>query len=312
MFRSQKRELCNFPHYCHQRYSYEPPYDTANPTMAPRIPGCLHNQLWDGKMCIKKVNKKINGWATSTKKRGKGSWKGGQIILRVAILSIHILSCFGMSKLIQFSFCHLVMWQSCLIISLCFFSLDCTICPLTSFSLLMWDCCLHKFCIQQAWNGEWISIKAISTLSSNLLSWNIVHFLLLHYCFLYIKHQTNPLSLRAIKRSASNKLWMVSESIKAVSTLSFKSHVVTCSFLPSSLVVLVHQTSNKPPIFKSYQKSIHVHFTPLVLRALQSNEPPEQVLISWGCNDLEQTQARIKESCYHFASLHRSWLDLKS
>lgn len=100
--------------------------------MAPRIPGCLHNQLWDGRMCIKKVNKKINGWATSTKKRGKGSWKGGQNILRVAILSIHLWSCFGMSKLIQFSFCNLVMWQSCLIIGLCFFSLDCTICPLTS------------------------------------------------------------------------------------------------------------------------------------------------------------------------------------
>jgi hypothetical protein len=43
--------------------------------------------------------------------------------LRVTILSIHILSCLGMSKLIRFSFCHLVMWQSCLIISLCFFGL---------------------------------------------------------------------------------------------------------------------------------------------------------------------------------------------
>jgi hypothetical protein len=96
MFRSQKTELCNFPYYCHQGTAMNNPMTLLIPQWHP------------------------------------GCWKGGQIILRVAILSIHILSCFGMSKLIRFSFCHLVMWQSCLIISLCFFSLDCTICPLTS------------------------------------------------------------------------------------------------------------------------------------------------------------------------------------
>ncbi len=74
----------------------------------------------------------------------------------------------------------------------------------------------------------------------------------------------------------------------------------------SSFFTSASCTSNKPPVFKSYQKSIHVHFTPLVLKALQSNEPPQQLAISWSCHNLEQTQARINESCYHFASLHRS------